>query len=106
MSFETFDEPSPSETVEKKEGKEANRGVALKALIAITGGVLSRNLQRQQESSFLIAAIEKAEETYRSLEGLERTIDPSGRLSGEIEDRLTNAVTSLREKISAHRHSE
>lgn len=89
MSFE-----NPSFSAETKE-KEPKRGMALKSVIAITNGLLNRSTKSEKENGFLISAVDKAKETYRSLEELEKQIDPTGNLGGEIEERIASGFGKL-----------
>jgi|GEM_PF-6536743 len=89
MSFE-----SPTSSKETKE-KEPKKGVILKSLIAVTDGVLNRNAKPNKGNDFIISAADKARETYKSLENLEKEIDPTGNLSGEIEERIVSGFNKL-----------
>jgi len=94
MSFEK-PQRDQSEDFEKERPEEAKKGVALKAFIAITNGVLNRNVKINQEKGFLISVVQKAEETYKSLNDFEKEIDPSGKLSGEIEESIASGFGKL-----------
>lgn len=86
----TFEAPRPKEN--NQERREIRKGIALKAFIAVTNGVLERNARKNEGKGVLVSVVDKTIETYGSLERLERKIDPSGRLSGEIEEKITSGL--------------
>lgn len=87
--------PSENPTFNNKEGKETKKGVALKSLIALTHGILNKNVNVAKKEGDFIAMIEKTKTTYRSLDELEKEIDPTGELSGKIEERLVSGFDKL-----------
>lgn len=89
MSFE-----NPTSQIENQE-RNIRKGLALKSLIAITNGVLNRDAQMSQEKGFLMSAIQKAKETYEFLDTIEKQIDPTGNLSGEIEGMISSGFGKL-----------
>jgi hypothetical protein len=100
MSFE-----NPSFSTETKE-KDSKKGMALKSFIAITNGLLNRSAKSDKENGFIISAVDRAKETYKSLEQLEKQIDPSGNLSGEIEERITSGFGKLADWLTRPRTQE
>lgn len=87
--------PYESEKKESIENKGIRKGIALKAVIAVTNALLSREAKSGDKRGFLVAAMERTRDTYRSLQSLEDEIDPSGNLSAAIEDRLSECFEKL-----------
>ena len=71
--------------------------------MALTNGVFSARKQRTSGANFLVASIHyNAEETYKSLDGLEKEIDPSGQLGADIAELTTNGISRLADWLEAH----
>ncbi len=107
MSLENPQKNQDSEQTPKPEEQESNeerkrRGMALKALIALTNGILGKNKRVLQEKGTLIAVVEKTKETYKSLDELERQIDPSGNLGAEIDDKLASGIGKIADWLEKH----
>lgn len=100
MSFENL-----SFSTETKE-KDPKKGMALKSLIAITNGLLNRSAKSEEERGFVISAVDRARETYRSLEELEKQIDPTGNLSGEIEEKIASGFGKLTDWLTKKQEQE
>lgn len=77
-------------TPESQEG--IKKGTALKSLASLTVGILNRNAKRNKDESLFETIIGRTKDTYKSLEDLERQIDPSGQLSGKIEDKISSGA--------------
>jgi hypothetical protein len=93
MRFENPESgPESNENTEKKVS-------ALKAILALTSGLLFSKAETKKEEGFLKAVVENTKETYSVLDDLEKKIDPGGELTKKADQGILNFIQALNDKL-------